>query len=142
MSFQEKIEHNIQVAEYCLESAHAICPGVSRAYYASYQCAKKFLLDHGVTEENYRTKAAGWGLDTSKWNNYSPFSHDTIWTMLKAYLKVARKGSGFTVNSGETLKKARVEADYTEKMQSRDDLRSYVKIARGIIKTLGDAYAH
>lgn len=131
----------MKIAQYCLDHTEAYCPGVSRAYYASYQSAKKYLKDNGVDEGNYLERASAWKAPIENCRNRSAFSHDTIWRVLKVCLKVKRVENGFTVTAGEQLRDLRIQADYEETMVPPEKLRSSIKMAQEIVRLLEEANA-
>lgn len=135
MSFATKSAENMEIAVHCRDTGQCLDVGVSRAYYSAFQHAKQYLLNHGVTEGNYTTKAGQWkvllGSDTK------PFAHSSIWKMVKGYLNVSKPGNGLKIaRNGEFLHEVRKQADYGEMGLSPDTLVSCIKMVEGIKSAL------
>jgi hypothetical protein len=135
VSLQNKVVQNMQIADYCL-TANAFSPGVSRAYYSAYLHAKSYLLSNGVTVDNYRSKAAGWGVNFDGIRNPVPFGHETIWKVLKQYLIAVRRGTALKVSTAERLRDMRVVADYETSEHVEEELSWCLKFTRGFQKDL------
>lgn len=136
MSLECKSDDNLSIARYCLQENRAICVGVSRAYYSAFQRAKAFLILNGVNDKNYGTKAVQWKCNIKQPQN--AFAHDSIWDVLKAYMRESKHpGQGLKISGiGKRLHSQRKEADYEDRDFDQETLNSCILSAESLIRTI------
>ena len=139
MSLEVKSDDSLSIAQYCFQENKAISTGVSRAYYSAYQRAKVFLVQHGVNDSNYGAKAVAWKCTIK--NPQKAFAHDSIWDVVKAYMKASKhSGNGLKLAGiGKGLHNQRKLADYEDQEFCKDTLGSCIKTAESLIAAMKGA---
>jgi uncharacterized protein (UPF0332 family) len=137
MSFDDKIHQNLEIAEECCRDQKCISAGVSRAYYASYQGAKQYLILKGITKQNYKSVAVSWGYSFDRVRNDSAFAHETIWEVVKFSFIAEKKNTAFRAQSGQALRDLRNIADYEETPLDRQRLVNSILTAKKVLQELG-----
>lgn len=138
MSFAVKVSENVAIVNDCIERSTNFNPGVSRAYYVAYLSAMMYLIENGVTWDDYLTRARHLRVEEKYLKKNFPFSHDSIWQFLKLFTKDKKVGVSFHFSGiGVELKKKRHKADYEIELIMKEEFVSCVRMAKGILDNLG-----
>lgn len=137
MSFETKIQENLNMAKESIAKNCNYNPIVSRLYYAAFLSAKDFLFKNGFTENNYWERVGKISdLRNSTFSNKQQFSHESIWKVVK-FVRQNKKLSVWNTNLGIGLLEYRIKADYYFDTITVYEFKRCIEITKGILNGFG-----